>query len=165
MKGRVYLEYEENGVLKSKNCKVLGWNMNPTTGDSNIVFVVPPILPRACNVVVDPYGSLPTDEEVDGFVINAPEITSIGPNFGSAGDHITIRGKFFGTKKGRVYFGYVVRGKLIKRSFPVLSWTAEATIDGDEIVFVVPNLPSGTYDVIIQNSVGLDELTGGFTIQ
>jgi subtilisin family serine protease len=41
-KPKAYLEYpEENGGTKMKKCKVASWFMNTTTGESNLVFVVP----------------------------------------------------------------------------------------------------------------------------
>jgi hypothetical protein len=41
-KGKVYLEYQDkNGQTKKKNCKVTYWNMNPTSGASEIRFMVP----------------------------------------------------------------------------------------------------------------------------
>jgi len=40
-KGKVYLEYEKDGVPKKKSCQVRLWTMDPMTGDSQIIFVVP----------------------------------------------------------------------------------------------------------------------------
>jgi len=40
-KGKVYLEYLDNGQTKKKNCKVTYWYMNPTDGASEIRFIVP----------------------------------------------------------------------------------------------------------------------------
>lgn len=63
-KGKIYLEYNDNGTSKRKVCTVLSWKMDPVSGDSEIVFVVPPMLPEFCNVVVDPYGAIPETEWV-----------------------------------------------------------------------------------------------------
>ena len=79
-KGAVYLEYGEGENLTRKSCKVNSWTMDPTTGESEIVFVVPKMLPEICNVVVDPYGDIPEAEEEDGLTVKAPEIASISPN-------------------------------------------------------------------------------------
>ena len=46
--------------------------MDPATGESEIVFVVPRMLPEVCDVVVDPYSTLPETEEEDGFTVKAP---------------------------------------------------------------------------------------------
>ena len=41
-KGKVYLEYvDSKGQTKKKSCKVTYWYMNPTTGASELRFVVP----------------------------------------------------------------------------------------------------------------------------
>ena len=40
-KGKVYLEYDKDGQTKKKNCPVKSWTMDPITGVSQIVFVVP----------------------------------------------------------------------------------------------------------------------------
>jgi hypothetical protein len=160
-KGAVYLEYGEGEYLKRKSCKVSSWTMEPTTGDSEIVFVVPKMLPEVCDVVVDPYGTIPDaeDEEEHGFTVKAPEIVSITPNSGSVGEQITISGNFFGSKKPKVYLGYVSNGKPTKKSCSVVSWS------DDEIILTVPKFPLGTYDVIVTNSVSSDTLPGGFIIK
>jgi len=160
-KGAVYLEYGEGEYLKRKSCKVSSWTMEPTTGDSEIVFVVPKMLPEVCDVVVDPYGTIPDaeDEEEHGFTVKAPEIVSITPNSGSVGEQITISGNFFGSKKPKVYLGYVSNGKPTKKSCSVVSWS------DDEIIFTLPKFPLGTYDVIVTNSVSSDTLPGGFIIK
>jgi len=158
-KGKVYLEYEEDGNTIRKGCKVSSWVMDPVSGDSEILFVVPVMLPEVCDVVVDPYGLLPETEEEDGFEAKAPENVSVDPGSGSVGDQITVSGNFFSIKKEKVYLGYVSRGKPAKKSCSVLTWG-----DG-EIVFTVPNLPDGVYDVIITNSAGSDTLVGALKIE
>jgi len=55
--------------------------------------------------------------------------------------------------------GYLSKGKPKKKSCSVLGW------GNDEIVFTVPKLPLGTYDVIVTNSVSSDTLAGGFIIK
>ena len=41
----------------------------------------------------------------EAFIVRPPEIHSIEQGEGSAYDEITIKGKFFGTKKGKGIFG------------------------------------------------------------
>ena len=160
------MEYGEGENLIRKSCKVSSWTMDPTTGDSEIVFVVPKMLPEVCDVVVDPSGIIPETEEEDGFVVKVPEIVLVNPNVGSAGDQITIHGHFFGTKKGKVYLGYEVNEKPTKKSCTVVSWTVDPATEEGEIVFAVPKgLAAGTYDLIITNSVGSDSLIGEFSIE
>jgi len=169
-KGRVYLEYEKSGSLESvrKSCTVSYWHMDPTTGDSEIVFVVPVILPAVCDVIVDPYSTIAETEEEDGFSVEAPEIESVDPKTGSVGEQITISGNFFGSKKPKVYLGYmnVKNGKYTKKSCSVSSWPTDPTKEEGEIVFKVPTgLLPGPYDVIVTNSVGSDTLPGEFIIE
>jgi hypothetical protein len=45
-KGKVYLEYLDNGQPKKKNCKVKSWTMDPSSGVSEIRFVVPKLNSR-----------------------------------------------------------------------------------------------------------------------
>jgi hypothetical protein len=158
-KGIVYLEYEQSGSLTRKSCKVSTWMMDSTTGDSEIVFVVPKMPPEVCNVVVDPFRIIPEAEEADAYTVKAPEIASVAPNPGSIGEHITISGNYFGSEKGKVYLSYVVNGKSTRKSCSIISW------GDDAIVFAVPALPLGSYDVIVTNSVGSDTLPGGFIIK
>jgi len=168
-KGAVYLEYGEGENLMRKSCRVNSWTMDPTTGDSEIVFIVPVMPHEVYDVVVDPYGTIPDteDEEEHGFTIKAPKIVSITPNSGSVSNQITISGNFFGSKKPKVYLGYmnVKNGKYTKKSCSVSSWPTDPTKEEGEIVFTVPNLPAETYDVIVTNSVSSTTLSGGFVIK
>jgi hypothetical protein len=165
-KGKVYLECGEGENLIRKNCKVNSWMMEPTSGDSEIVFVVPTMLPEVCDVVVDLYSTLEEVEEEDGFTVKAPEIVEVNPKSGSGGNYITIHGNFFGTKKGKVYLGYVVKGKPTKKSCSVVSWAVDPVTEEGDIVFVVPNgLPLGAYNIIVTNNVGSDALVSGFTVK
>ncbi len=158
-KGKVYLEYEENGEVASKSCKVEDWDMDPVTNDSRVLFVVPKMSSGICSVIVAPYGTTPDagDEEEDGFRVKDPEIVSITPNPGSVSNQITVSGNYFGTKKPKLSFGSVSSGK--RTNCSIVSW------NDDEIVFTVPKLPPGTYDVTVTNSVGSVTLAGGFIIQ
>ena len=147
-KGKVSLEYEEGGTTIRKNCKVLTWMMHPATGDSEVVFFVPKMLPKVCDLILDAYGIIPEVEEDDAFTVMAPEIEEVEPASAGIGDQVTIKGNYFGKVKGKVYLSYISQGKLIKKNCSVLSW------GDDEVVFVVPNIPPGNYDLIVVNSVG-----------
>jgi hypothetical protein len=158
-KGKVYLEYEDGGNIVRKSCKVTKWWMDPVTNESEIFFIVPKMLPEVCDVVVDPASPLPDAEDEGGFTVEAPEIQSVNPGSGSEGEQITILGNYFGSKKPKVYLGYVSNGKPVKKSCSIVSW------GDDEILFTVPELPLGTYDVIVTNSVSWVTLSGGFIIK
>ena len=40
-KGKVYLEYLDEGQIKKKNCTVTCWDMNPANGASEVRFILP----------------------------------------------------------------------------------------------------------------------------
>ena len=93
----------------------------------------------------------------NAFTVKAPEILSVDPSHGAQGAGSTIRGNFFGTKKGKVTLG----GKTCK----VLRWTMDPTTGVSEIDFVVPKrLDPGTYELIVTTTkVGSD--TADFTVE
>jgi len=164
-KGKVYMEGGEDGSLVKKNCKVVSWMMDSETAESEIVFVVPRLVSEIYDVVVDPYGTIPETEEDIFFALEAPKIISAVPNFGSVGDQITIYGRFFGIKKGKVYLSYEADGKKIKKICSVISWTVDSITKESKILFTVPRgLPPGEYDLIVTNSAGMDTYPDIFTI-
>jgi hypothetical protein len=92
----------------------------------------------------------------NGFTVKAPEILSVDPSHGAQGAGSTIRGNFFGTKKGKVTLG----GKNCK----VLKWTMDPTSGESEIQFVVPKrLTPGVNELKIINGMGSD--TVNFTVE
>ena len=141
--------------------------MDSASGDGEIVFVVPKMLPKVCEVVVVPSGALSEIDGQVGFTVKAPEIIEVTPNVGAPGDEITIHGYFFGTKKPKVYLGYTMNGKPKKKSCSVVSWTVvdPSTGEGDIVCEVPTGLAPGIYDVIVTNSVGSNTGSGIFTIQ
>ena len=166
-KPKVYLGYNMNGKPRKKPCSVVSWTVvDPTTEEGDIVFKVPGgLAPGVYDLIVT--NSVGSDAVLGGFTLKPPEIVSVDRNAGTAGDEITIHGRFFGIKKGikgGVYLGYSVEGKPIKKPCSVVSWTVDPATEEGDIVFVVPKgLAPWTYDLIITNSVGSD--TEPFTIQ
>jgi hypothetical protein len=82
------------------------------------------------------------------FTVNKPEINLLtSDNHGAPETEATIRGLWFGTKKGKVYLGDY-KGK-------VKSWTMSPTTGESTIVFVVPKkIGAGTYPLEVENKVG-----------
>ena len=97
------------GNLLVRVVKVVSWEMNSTTNDSQIVFVVPKMSHEECDVVVDLASPLPDAEEEGGFEVKAPEIESVNPKPGSVGQEITISGNYFGTKKPKSIWVILMR--------------------------------------------------------
>lgn len=164
--GRVYLESHDSGSNARTICSVLGWKMDPVSGESQVIFVVPSLSPETYDVVIDPYGVLPDTQKEDGFTVKAPVIDSVDQGINPTGKRIgTIRGRFFGTKRGKIYLGYVGGAK--RKSCSVRSWNVvDPTTEEGEIVFIVPKgLPFGTYDLIITNGVASVTESARFTIE
>jgi hypothetical protein len=67
-------------------------------------------------------------------------------------------------KKGKIYLGYSDNGQAKKKSCRVTGWTMNPATGASTATFLVPKLPSGTYDLIISNKVGTAARAGGFTI-
>jgi len=104
----------------------------------------------------EPKGVSPLLEE-GAFAVKGPMIYEIDPGEGSVGDLIILRGKFFGSKKGKVLIG----GKSCK----VISWTMDPKTGESEIQFLVPKgLAPGTHDVIVVTKVGTAFEIDGFEI-
>jgi hypothetical protein len=164
-KGSLYLEYVGSKGPMRKKCKTLKWTMDPVTGDSEVVFVAPLITAGSSHVVVVPKAPVTEAKQEDGFTMMAPQITSVNPGSGSAGEPIEIRGHYFGAKKGKVYLGgYEVKGKPAQKNCPVISWGVDPSGE-DVITFIVPGgMAAGSYNLIVTNSVGSDTETDRFTI-
>ena len=87
----------------------------------------------------------------NAFEVAGPGITSIEPDKGTVNEEVTIRGVFFGSKKGKVTLG----GKNCK----VLTWTMNPTTGESQIRFVVPKgLSAGTYELKVANAVDSDSV-------
>lgn len=149
-------------VLIGRNpLKVLEWTNESIRGRLTKVLT-----PGTYNVTIQRKGkgAAPIVEQ-DGFTVKAPKIVSLNANHSLTGDQIAINGRFFGTKKGRVYLGYESKGKPTKKSCKVLSWTMDPTTNEGEIVFAVPKgLSPEIYDLIVTNGVGSGTKPVIFTI-
>ena len=99
------------------------------------------------------------------FAVRTPSLNPLSIDRGLPDTKILITGKFFGTKKGKVYLEDGVGNK---KACKVEEWSMYDTINGDSrIIFVVPK-PSnvfvpGTYTLKVINKVGFGQTT--FTIE
>jgi len=134
--------------------KVLQWT------DETILVSLSKFLPTGTTYDVTvipkvPKGTLPI-VQANAFEFRAPQIVWMSSDHGTLGDVITLRGWYFGTKKGKVYIG--------TKSSKVLSWTMDPVTNYGEIVFVVPKGPlPGDYELRVVNKVGTGTAT--FTIE
>jgi hypothetical protein len=113
----------------------------------------------------EPKGTPPINL-LGGFIMKNP--TTLNPllvSNGSPGTEITITGKFFSTKKGKVYLEDPSTGK--KKNCKVTAWYMEPTNGESSLTFVVPKLPKGLlpgpYPLKIANKIGTAEAT--FTVE
>jgi YD repeat-containing protein len=134
--------------------KVLTW------ADGKIHCLVSKVLsPATYDVIIQPKekGKAAVTER-EAFSVREPEIGTPDPTEGKTGGSITLTGRFFGTKKGKVYLG--------AKSCKVTSWTMDPATGNGEIVFTVPKgLAPGAQDLKVTNTVGTAIRLGAFTIE
>jgi hypothetical protein len=136
--------------------KVVTWG-----SDSVDLLVSKALTSSAYDVVVtpkEPKGAA-SITEVGGFTVKLPEIGTVAPSSGPALTKVTISGKYFATKKGKVYLEQGGESKACK----VVSWTMTPATGVSTIQFLVPKkYPVGTYTLRVTNKVG--SCTGSFEV-
>ena len=138
VKGKVAL-----GKVKAK---VKVWTPELITAE----FKKVPIVPGPYASVVTPKKASPITTD-NAYQVKAPTILSVIPDGGWAGDTVTLQGKFFGKKKGKLTLG----GKKCK----VTSWTMDARTGASEATFAVPTkLDPGYYTLTLINKVGTSSI-------
>jgi len=159
--GQVFGEKKGKVLIGSGKCQVLDWT---DTSVRCLIKKVPSTMPPGIyNVTVQPKGKGMRPAVIEkAFTIMAPQIDTITPSSGVANDEIKIEGKFFGTKKAKVYMEDGIKKKKCKVSFQKMdSKTGES-----ELRMRVPKgLHPRQCDVTVTNKVGEDTRLGGFTIQ
>ena len=80
----------------------------------------------------------------------APQVGSIGPTIGQPGLKVTIAGKGFGASTGSVLFGATAAS--------ITSWSDTS------VIFTVPSVANGVYQVQLKNSGGTAANTIQFTV-
>jgi hypothetical protein len=151
-KGKVYID-----DLKQK---VISWS---NTSVKVIVKKVTDLLtdtPYNVSIQWKPKGSKTTNtiDLPGGFTLKKPEIDEdLSDGTGTRGADATIKGLWFGSKKGTVYLG--------EKKCKVRSWEMNATTGESTIVFVVNNkLVAAGYALRIENKVGKSTMLKLFTI-
>jgi hypothetical protein len=91
------------------------------------------------------------------FTVKDPELDPLPVGHGLPGASIAITGKYFSSKKGKVYLG--------DKKCKVITWEMNANTGESTASFVVPKkMPSETYNITLTNKVGSHTLSNGFTI-
>lgn len=129
-------------------CKTLAWD------DLAVRWVLKkPMAPGAYDVTLipkEPKGAPPIVIS-SCYTVNAPEISSITPPTGSVGSQITLSGRFFGTKKGKVSL-VDASGKRIKCK--VIAWEMDPATNEGHIIFSLPKKATGSYGIAVANKIG-----------
>jgi len=148
--GKVYIGNQKCRVLKWKDSAIRNRVMNRK------------ILPGIYDVTIKPKGDDPIVIE-EAFTIRGPKIQSVDPEIATARGKVTIKGWFFGTKKGKAYL-FDEQGK--KKKCKIRSWKMDIQTGKSEAVVNLPRgLYPGDYDLVVSNKVGSDTLIEGFTIE
>jgi len=153
-----------NVFIGPERCKVKTW-----TDTSIVCRIKKKLLPGTYDITIvpEPEGTASPIVMEDAFTIRTPDISSIEPAQAAAGSKIKIYGTFCGrniTKvQGRVLLGSSEEGETECR---VLRWKMKGKTGESKIKFVVPEeLPPGTYDLTVENTIGRDTAVDGFTVE
>lgn len=127
--------------------------------NTTITSALTKVLPAGpYDVVVhrQPYGSASPIVLPGGFTVMNPVLDPLSMDNGIPGTPITITGKFYSTKKGKVYLEDQVSGKT--KTCKVTNWSMDPTSGISTLTFVVPKLPKGLlpgpYLLKVTNKVG-----------
>jgi hypothetical protein len=111
------------------------------------------------DITITPYKSTSSMTLPGAFTVKTPEFVSVDMDHGQPGVIITVNGKFFTTKKGKVYIVDPDSGK--KKSCKVTEWFMDPADGDSRLTFIVPklskSLPPGTYTLRISNKLGIVE--------
>jgi hypothetical protein len=141
-------------LIGSTSTKIITWS--PSSITCEVTKPLPPISYSVMLVLKEPKGVDPIT--IPGaFIMKAPEIVSVDPS-GTPGEGKTLSGKFFGSKKPKVYLEDQSTGQ--KKSCKVTSWSMDPDTGVSNLRFVLPK-PKGyvpgvstTYNLKVTNKVG-----------
>jgi hypothetical protein len=140
---------------------------NEAWTDTKIVFAMKKALPAGpYDVTIYPKSDSAASPIIlaSAFTMRDPEVAPLLSKNGSPGTEITITGRFFSTKKGKVYLEDPYTGK--KKNCKVTSWSMDPVTGESTLTFVVPKVSKsflpGTYPLKITNKIGTVETT--FTV-
>ena len=154
-KGKVLINGIATKIAKS------GWG----PGQINCTINKPPLPIDVAHPVSVLVNKVPTS--IDGtFTLRLPALDDLVTTSGAYPDPIKVTGKFFSTKKGKVYLYEPVTEK--KKKLKVTSWKMNESNGMSELTFVVAkpskNFPAGAYQLKISNKVGQATTAPEFTV-
>jgi len=132
-----------------------GWS--DTAISAALTKVLPAGVAHDVTIMVQPYKTVSPIVLPDAFTVKSPELDPLSVDHGVPGTEITVTGKFFSTKKGKVYLEDPATGK--KKNCKVTSWYMDKTNGESELRFIVPKLLPAVYPLKVTNKVGAAETT------
>lgn len=149
-KGKVLLDSTALKIVKGD------WSDNRIVGTIRKVPLPAGSYPSAFEIVVKTKDKPPMYlSPTNTFTIQNPFISQHSPASGIPGTEVTVDGRFFGVKKGKVYLlsqsDLNAKPKICKVSY----WYMDPT-DGtkSQLKFPVPNVDPGSYWLYVSNKVG-----------
>jgi parallel beta-helix repeat protein len=150
-------------LIENAATKIASWT------DNEIACTVKkvPLPADSNNVIIRPSSkTAPSLTLTSSFTVMNPVIDAVILGHGLPGEKITIFGRYFSTKKGKVYLEYIDKnGKTKKKNCRINSWDMNAQTGASTITFEVPKgLESSTtpYPLFVTNKVG--QASSTFTI-
>ena len=155
-KGKVLI----NGV-KTKIAKD-GWGGSLIR--CTVTKALPSGIPYVMAIMVQPYKTTLPMTLTDTFTIKIPELDPLATDHGLPGTELTIKGRFFGTKKGKVYLEDPVSGK--RKTCKVTYWYMNPTSGISELKFIVPKglVSRAYYPLKVTNKIGTATASTNFEI-
>jgi predicted outer membrane repeat protein len=142
-------------LIENAATKIITWS------DTEIACTVKkvPLPAGSNNVIIKPSSkTAPSLTLTSSFTVMNPVIDAVILGHGLPGEKITIFGRYFSTKKGKVYLEYIDKnGKTKKKNCRINSWDMNAQTGVSTITFEVPKgLESSTtpYPLYVTNKVG-----------
>ena len=106
----------------------------------------------------------------DDFTVKNPELDPLTDdnNGGLPEQEIVLTGRFFGTKKGKVYLEELIAKETKKKSCKVTYWYMNPTTGESEIRFIVPKVSKsftlGPHPLTIVNKIGVAAASENFIV-
>jgi hypothetical protein len=145
-KGKAYLKDPDTGLAVMMTVMPLGWADNVVV--TTLKKVAAPALYDVEIVTKDKPPVVKKEEAY--FTVKLPEMDSVTPP-ATAGGSYRIEGKFFGTKKGKIYLDQAG----VRKAGKVVGWYMDTATGVGWAEFLLPkDTGPGAYDLIMLNKIG-----------
>jgi len=161
-KGMVVIENPSLGIMAALKITNNGWTDTSITGRISV-----PLPAGVYDVAIEPRKPLLPVTLGASFSMRKPQIESIAPMIGGNGTSVTVFGKYFGAKQGKLSLSYLGKNSITRGwecTIKKGSWTMDPETGNSEATFIVPcGLPEMVLNVSILNQIGWDLREGLFT--